>query len=88
MGLFIQGTEEFDRQAMHKWLINETNRLKIEYKVSTLRGHLQTLKAKLAFKKPNLINYEFMEDPSNIFVLPIFIKPGRTHMFVRDYTKR
>jgi len=38
----------------------------------------------LAFKKPNLINYELLTDLESTYVLPIFIKPGRNHFFIRD----
>ena len=35
------------------------------------------------FGKSMLINIEKVTDPNNTFVLPIFIKPGRTHFLLR-----
>ena len=35
------------------------------------------------YGKPLLINREKVTDPMNTFVLPIFIKPGRTHFIMR-----
>ena len=45
---------------------------------------MSIIKQKLTFKQPNLINYELMDDPANTYVLPIFIRPGRTHFFIRE----
>ena len=36
------------------------------------------------YKQPNLINYSLLEDPKQTYVLPIFIRPGRTHFFIRE----
>ena len=72
---------------MHTWLNFTAKTLKREFRDATLANHLNTFKNKCAFKQPNLINYELMQDPKSTYVLPIFIKPGRTHMFVKDYKK-
>ena len=52
-----------------------------------LRSHLQIFKSKLKFKQPNLLNYELLMDLHETFILPIMIKPGRSHFFIRDYDK-
>ena len=37
----------------------------------------------LRYGKPFFINFEKVRDPQNTFVLPIFIRPGRTHLMLR-----
>ena len=37
----------------------------------------------MRYGEPLYINKEKITDPDNTFVLPIFVKPGRTHFMLR-----
>ena len=75
---------ESDKRQIRSWRHINKAKLELEYKLSLFRRHKEILRANLAFKRPNLINYELMLNPEQTYVLPIFIKPGQTHFFVRD----
>ena len=49
-GLFMQGSVDFDREAMHEWLLTRTLNLSKEFKARTLLSHLHIFKTMLAFK--------------------------------------
>ena len=69
---------------MIKWRNLTKAELKSNYRNHLFSTHKEILKKKLVFKHPHLINYELMSDPEHTYVLPIFIRPGRTHLFIRD----
>ena len=43
----------------------------------------QFLVGKIRFRNYKTINLEQMNDPNKTFVLPLFFKPGRTHVMLR-----
>lgn len=69
---------------MMRWRNNKKNDLLEDHKRNLYDNHKEILRKKLVYKNPNLINYDLMDDPDNTYVLPIFIRPGRNHFFVRD----
>ena len=69
---------------MTKWRLDKKQQLINDHKKSLYKRHKEILKKALVYKKPNLINYELIDNLDNAYVLPIFIRPGRTHFFVRD----
>ena len=86
--LFMYNYEDdFNKQDMYKWLVSETAFLKNQHTESVLKSHLQIFKQRLKFKQPNLLNYELLMDLQETFILPMMIKPGRSHFFIRDYDK-
>ena len=42
----------------------------------------------MRYGKPLYINKDKITDPENTFVLPIFVKPGRTHFMLRTPVDR
>lgn len=72
---------------MVSWCKVKKRTLILEYRKNLFTNHKQILRSKLPFKKPQLINYELIADPENTWVLPIFLRPGRAHMFVKDAQK-
>ena len=80
-GYFIK---ESDKRAMIKWRALKKTELMTEYRKKLIATHKEILKKKLIFKRPHLINYDLMFNLEKTYVFPIFIRPGRTHFFIRD----
>ena len=75
---------ESDKRVMIKWRALKKSELMTAHRKKLVQTHREVFKKKLAFKRPHLVNYELMFDADRSYVLPIFIRPGRTHFFVRD----
>lgn len=48
-----------------------------------LKNFTKDIGSLLRYGKTHFINLEKMHDPENTFVLPMFMKPGRTHFMLR-----
>ena len=75
---------ESDKRLMIRWRALKKTELMTAYRKKLVMTHKEIFKKKLVFKRPHLINYELMFNVDRSYVIPIFIKPGRTHFFVRD----
>ena len=54
-----------------------------EWMVELLRNWTAKVKGSLRYKKPCFVNMGKVIDPESTYVLPIFLKPGRNHFFIR-----
>lgn len=69
---------------MHAYIEAKKEELRMKYLRDTLENFDMNMVCKiLRYGKPFFINFEQMRDPMNTYVLPIFIKPGRTHFMLR-----
>ena len=57
--------------------------LKTTFENELLEARVKIMENKLGISRQNLINEEKVSDPRNTFVLLMFVKPGRTHLFIR-----
>ena len=58
----------------------------MHYKDDLIDDFKNIIETKLRYQDKKLINYDDLEnhDLYNTYVLPIFLRPGRTHFFIRD----
>jgi hypothetical protein len=73
----------FDPDAIAEIRAEFFSKKKRQWMVELLRNWTVKVKGSLRYKKPFFINMGKVIDPENTYVLPIFLKPGRNHFFIR-----
>ena len=72
------------KQKSEAYIKRKTEELRSEFEREQLASfNADKARSMCRFGKSMLINIEKVTDPNNTFVLPIFIKPGRTHFLLR-----
>ena len=72
-----------EKERINKWRENRSKVIKGIYKNKLLSEYKNIMKHKIRYANPMLINYDFLSDVRRTYVLPIFLKPGRSHFFIR-----
>ena len=62
--------------------------LKAKYYGEQWAKRKELLTKNSVFKQPTLINYEMATNPEQTYIVPLLIKPGTTHFFVRDAARQ
>lgn len=81
---FLQEDDSAEAEEIRNFIKDKERELLFEFQKHALENLTpSTIKGFIRYGKPLLINFEKIRDPANTFVLPLFIKPGRIHFFLR-----
>ena len=81
--MFISELSPNKQKEAEEFIRNKQIELRREFEQEMLKNFTKDKDNLLRYGKTHFINLEKMKDPENTYVLPMFIKPGRTHFMLR-----